>query len=100
MKTPTTPLFRVAPELWQAAEESLHEGETLSAFVEAALRAQIEQRRLQGESVARGPAARDQARRASRHIGADAMIARLQSQLDKARKSTRASAASDDKDQT
>ena len=89
MKTATIPPLRVAPELRQAAEESLHEGETLSAFVEAALRAQIEQRRLQGEFIARGLAARDQARRTGRYVAADAVLTRLQTQLDKARKKKR-----------
>lgn len=89
MKTATLPSLRVAPELREAAEEVLREGETLSAFLEAALRAQIEQRRMQGEFIARGLASRDRARETGRYVPADAVLAGLQSRFDKARKRTR-----------
>lgn len=54
MKTATIPSLRVAPELRQAAESVLQEGETLSGFVEQSIRAQIERRRFQQEFIARG----------------------------------------------
>ena len=44
MKTATIPALRVEPEVRQAAEALLEEGETLSAFVEKALRQQIANR--------------------------------------------------------
>lgn len=53
MKTATIPSLRVAPELRRAAESVLREGETLSGFVEQAIRAGIERRRLRDEFVAR-----------------------------------------------
>lgn len=89
MKTATIPSLRVAPELREAAENVLREGETLSGFVEAALRAQIEQRRLQEQFIARGLASRDRARQTGRYVSADAVLAGLESKLDKARKKTR-----------
>jgi hypothetical protein len=55
--------LRVEPELRQAAEEVLNENESLSSFMEASLRESIAKRRLQREFVARGLAARDEARR-------------------------------------
>lgn len=86
MKTATLPSLRVAPELREAAENVLHEGETLSAFLESALRAQIEQRRMQDEFVARGLASRDHARQTGRYIAAADVLGRLEAQLEKAKK--------------
>ena len=62
MKTATFPSVRVEPELRQAAESVLSDGESLSAFVEQSIRANIERRRLQGDFVARGLASRDRAK--------------------------------------
>ena len=67
MKTATIPSLRVAPELRQAAESVLSEGETLSAFVEQSIRSQVEQRQRRQEFIARGLAARDEARRSGRY---------------------------------
>jgi predicted transcriptional regulator len=63
MKTATMPALRVDPELRQAAEAELAEHETLSSFMEEALRDGIARRRLQREFVTRGLAAREEARR-------------------------------------
>lgn len=62
MKTATIPPLRVTPDLRSAAENVLREGETLSNFVEESVRSQIERRRMQQEFLARGLAARDEAR--------------------------------------
>lgn len=62
MKTSTLPSLRVEPELREAAESLLEQGETLSSFVESSVRAQVEYRRAQKEFVARGLASRDEAR--------------------------------------
>lgn len=62
MKSATIPPLRVTPELRSAAENVLREGETLSNFVEESVRGQIERRQLQQEFIARGLAARDEAR--------------------------------------
>jgi len=87
MKTATIPSLRVAPELREAAEDVLLEGETLSAFVESALRAQIGQRQMQQEFIARGLTSRDKARSTGRYVSAEAALDRLQAQLDKAKTS-------------
>lgn len=86
MKTASLPSLRVAPELREAAENVLHEGETLSAFLESALRAQIEQRRMQEQFLARGLAARDRARVTGRYVAADAVLGELATKLEKAKK--------------
>ena len=44
MKTATFPSLRVEPELREAAESMLKDGETLSAFVEASVREQVRKR--------------------------------------------------------
>jgi predicted transcriptional regulator len=86
MKTATLPSLRVAPELREAAENVLHEGETLSAFLESALRAQIDQRQMQEQFLARGLAAGDRARETGRYVPADTVLGELTAKLDKAKK--------------
>jgi hypothetical protein len=52
MKTTSIPSLRVDPDLRQAAESVLQNGETLSSFVEKSLRASIEHRRIQRDFIA------------------------------------------------
>lgn len=85
MKTATIPSLRVDPDLRRAAEELLADGETLSSFVEQSLREGIERRRLQGEFIARGLLARDNALQTGRYVSADVVINRLETMLSKAR---------------
>lgn len=62
MKSASIPSLRVDPELRSAAESVLKEGETLSAFVENSIRAQIGHRRMQEEFFNRGLASREEAK--------------------------------------
>src|ERR1019366_2790917 len=62
MKTATMPALRVHPELRQAAEAILRPGETLSGFVEDALRRNVELRRAQQAFIERGLASREVAK--------------------------------------
>jgi hypothetical protein len=89
MKTSTLPSLRVAPELREAAESVLREGETLSGFIETSLRAQIDQRRMQDEFVARGLAALDRAERTGRTVPTRTVIDRLGRRLAKAKATPR-----------
>ena len=77
MKTASIPSLRVDPELRQAAESVLQEGETLSSFVEKSLRANIEHRRMQREFIARGLASRDEARRTDEYYDAEDVLSEL-----------------------
>jgi len=86
MKTAAIPAVRVPPELRQAAEELLAEGETLSGFVEDAVRRNVEYRRAQTEFVARGLASRDAARASGRYITAATVLSKLDRRLKIARK--------------
>ena len=85
MKNATLPPLRVDNELRAAAESVLQEGETLSGFVLEALRLNIERREAQPEFIARGLAAREEARRSGRYVSPDDMLKRLDKSLAKAR---------------
>ena len=74
MKTASIPSLRVNPELRQAAESVLQNGETLSSFVEQSLRANIERRRVQQEFIARGLAALDEARQTGEYFADDEVL--------------------------
>ncbi len=83
MKTATIPSLRVAPELREAAESVLQQGETLSGFVEQSIRAQIERRRFQQEFIARGLAAREEAKRTGIYYTHEEVMAGLNAKLAK-----------------
>ena len=84
MKTATMPALRVQPELRKAAEETLRPGETLSAFVEDALRRNVELRRAQQEFIERGLAAREEARPSGKYVSAGKVLGKLAAPLEKA----------------
>lgn len=78
MKTATIPSVQVEPELRA-------EGETLSEFVEAAVRANVQRRRIQADFIERGLRSRDEARRTGDYVGAEEVMASLERKLDAAR---------------
>jgi len=86
MKTAAIPAVRVSPELRDAAESVLETGETLSGFVEDAVRRSVEYRYAQRAFIERGLAARDAARKSGRYVSAPALLAKLDRRLAKARK--------------
>ncbi|MDT7835354.1 YlcI/YnfO family protein [Aquabacterium sp. OR-4] len=85
MKTTTIPSIRVEPDFRAEVEAVLAEGETLTQFVEASIRATVERRRMQAEFIARGLRSRDKARRTGDYVDADVVIDNLQRKLDAAR---------------
>lgn len=86
MKTAAIPAVRVSPKLRQAAEELLQTGETLSSFVEEAVRRNVEFRRAQKAFIERGLASAEAARKSGRYVSSSAVLAKLSRRLDKARK--------------
>ncbi len=82
MKSATIPPLRVTPELRQAAESVLREGETLSGFVESSLVRQIEFRKSQQEFIARGLASRENARKSGKYFSKEESLAALDAILD------------------
>lgn len=85
MKTATIPSLRVDPDLREAAENVLTDGESLSSFVEHSIRAQIERRLAEREFIARGLASRDAARRTGNYISADDVLKGLKKKLARAK---------------
>ena len=85
-KTSTIPPLRVSERVRAAAEAALMEGETLSGFVLEAIQFNIQRRAIQHEFVARGLAARDEARQAGKYVSADEVLAGLDKTLARARK--------------
>lgn len=85
MKTATFPSLRVDPELREAAESVLEDGESLSSFIEASVRQTIERRRTRAEFIARGLASREDAKRTGAYFPAEAVHAELGRMLARAR---------------
>ena len=86
MKTAAIPAVRVPPELRQAAEDLLQAGETLSGFVEEAVRRNVEFRQAQRAFIARGLASAQAARKSGKYVSSAAMLGKLSRRLQRARK--------------
>lgn len=70
MKTASLPSLRVSPELRDAAERVLRDGESISSFIESSVQAQIESRETQAAFIERGLQSRDEARRTGEYFEA------------------------------
>src|SRR5688500_9649122 len=88
MKTATIPAVRVEPQLRDEVESLLGEGETVSEFVEAAVRASVQRRRAQAEFIERGLRSRQEAHRTGDYVDAETVVDALQRKLDIARQRT------------
>lgn len=85
MKTATLPPIRVAPDFRAELEGVLEQGESLSEFVENAVRTTVAKRKNQAEFVRRGIAAIEETKRAGGGIPAEVVIAKLEAKLATAR---------------
>ena len=81
MKTATLPSIRVEPELRSAVESLLGERETLTEFVETAVRETASRRRAQAEFLARGIQLLEEARRTDDYVAADLVLEKLRQRL-------------------
>ena len=86
MKTASLPSLRVDPQLRDAAESVLQEGESLSSFIESSVRETIERRRIRAEFIARGLASRDDATRTGIYYSVNDVREMLDKKLAKAAK--------------
>lgn len=86
MKTATIPPIRVAPEFRIEVEGVLEEGESLSEFVENAVRQTVSKRQNQAEFVRRGIAAIEETKRTGGGIPSEVVIAKLEAKLAAARR--------------
>ena len=86
MKTATIPPIRVAPEFRTEVEGVLEQGESLSEFVENAVRQSVLKRQHQAEFMRRGIAAIEETKRTGNGIAADTVLTQLHAQLAAARR--------------
>lgn len=89
MKSATLPSLRVEPELRQAAESVLQQGESLSGLMEKSLREEVNRRRNQAEFITRGLAAREDAKRTGAYFTVNESLTRLDAILAKHKPATR-----------
>ena len=89
MKSSSFPSLRVEPELREAAESVLRDGETLTSLIETSVRETIQRRRVQEEFIARGLRSRADAERTGIYHSAESVHSDLQRRLDARRKSVR-----------
>ena len=92
MKTATLPPIRVAPDLRLELEGVLEQGESLSQFVESAVRTTVAKRKNQAEFIRRGIAAIEATQRDGSGIPAAAVIAKLEAKLASAKLAKQAKA--------
>lgn len=85
MKSATIPPVRIDPQLRATIEQSLREGESLTALVEAAVRSEIQRRQAQDEFVRRGLDSIASTLALDNGIAAATVIARLEDKLATAR---------------
>jgi hypothetical protein len=81
MKTATLPPIRVAPDFRLELEGVLEQGESLSQFVENAVRATVAKRKTQAEFVRRGMVAIEATKASGGGIPADVVLAKLETKL-------------------
>jgi predicted transcriptional regulator len=89
MKTASMPSLRVDPQLRQDAESVLQQGETLSSFMEQALRTSIQSRKFRQDFIARGLASRYEARKTGEYFAADEVLSEMEALLVKSDSRTR-----------
>jgi predicted transcriptional regulator len=85
MKTATFPPLRTTPQLRQAVEQSLAEGESLSSFVEQAIRESVSRRQHQQAFITRGLHSRESARSSGTYVSAAAVVGKLEHMLQDAK---------------
>ena len=85
MKTATLPPIRVAPDFRLELEGVLEQGESLSQFVENAVRTTVAKRKNQAEFIRRGIAAIEATQSNGYGVPAEVVIAKLEAKLAAAR---------------
>ncbi len=86
MKTATLPPLRVTPQLRKAVEQCLGPGETLSTFVEQAIRQTVERRRADSTFAQQALKARAAYLKSGVYHAADDVMQELRTQLKSARR--------------
>ncbi len=94
MKTAAIPSVRVDPELREQVERVLGEAESMSQFVEAAVRSAVRHRLEQAEFVKRGLRSITKSRKSGEYLEADEVMKRLRKKLASAKLRQSTSSAS------
>lgn len=89
MKTASLPAVRITPELHDRAQGELREGESLSSFVEEAVRRNIERREAERAFLERGLESLAKARESGRYHSSDSVLRELRADLEAARRRRR-----------
>ena len=84
-KSAIIPAIRVEPALRQAVKSLLTENETLSGFVEEAVRIQVERRQEDDAFLKRALASRDKAIQTNTYRSADEVHSKLRKMLEEAK---------------
>lgn len=82
MKSSVIPQVRVEPELRAQLDAVLAENETLSEFVEDAVRRAVERRRVEASFHARGEAAWQAFARTGAAVSSDDVLGKMQARLE------------------
>jgi len=85
MKSKTLPATRVTPEFRDEIMQALHEGETLSSFMEESLRLGIRRRKAQEAFIAKGLASAEDARATQTYHAAEDVISMMEQKLQAAK---------------
>jgi predicted transcriptional regulator len=85
MKTASLPSVRVEPALRSTVESVLSEGESLSQFVENAVRNSVQHRQQQNVFIERGLASLALAQQSQDYVDASQVLADLRNRLAKAK---------------
>ena len=86
MKTASLPAVRIAPELRERAQSQLRDGESLSSFVEEAVRLNVLRREADREFIERGLDALTKARETNSYHSAAKLMGELRADLAAVRK--------------
>lgn len=92
MKTASIPSIRVHPALREQLQSALRDDETLTEFVESAIRQAVQQRHQQAEFIARGLRSLEEARVSGDYVDADTVVQQLKEKLAAARRRARPAA--------
>ncbi|MBV8604634.1 MAG: prevent-host-death protein [Pelomonas sp.] len=85
MKSASLPPIRVEPEFREQLEGALQSGETLSSFMEDAIRAEVRKRQVDAEFRARGLASLARVRAGEPTYTTEEVVTELRAKLDAAR---------------
>lgn len=85
MKTASFPSLRVSPELRSAAESALHNGESISSFIEKAILKQIEQRQIDNAFIQNAMSSREKSRATGEYRSATDVLSALSTKFNEAK---------------